>query len=344
MAAAKCFKRMHLPLKSATVQRSVSRLARDSRMALALSLAIVSAGGAATAQTPAPVTFRVSASVNGDVVPLIYAVQKGLFTNAGINVEFTPLATGAAISQGVVGGSIDIGFANTPALIAGHARGVPFLLISPAGAYNTDNPATIMVVRKDASFKTGPDFAGKTIGVPTLKDLDALATSGWVDAHGGNAETLRYVELPNPALLPALVEGRIDAFTIGEPWLTQALASGKTRLFAKSLDSIGLHFITTGWFSTAPFIEAHRDAVIRFEHVLQGATIYANAHQSEMTPYMAMFSKLDPAMITRTTRFLHPTVLEPKLMQPMIDVSVRYHVIEKSFDARELISPTALTR
>jgi ABC-type nitrate/sulfonate/bicarbonate transport system substrate-binding protein len=199
-----------------------------------------------------------------------------------------------------------------------------------------------MVVRKDAPFSSGRDFAGKTIGVPTLKDLDALATASWVDAHGGNSEGLRYVELPNPALLPALLEGRIDGFTLGEPWVTQALASGQTRLFAKSLDAIGLHFITTGWFSTAPFIDAHHDAVIRFERVLQDATIYANAHVTEMTPYMAMFSKLDPAMIARTMRFQHPTVLDPKLIQPMIDVSVRLHVIPKSFDARELISPTAL--
>ena len=51
-------------------------------------------------------------------------------------------------------------------------------------------------------FASGRDFAGKTIGVPTLKDLDALATASWVDAHGGDSTTLRYVELPNPALLP----------------------------------------------------------------------------------------------------------------------------------------------
>jgi ABC-type nitrate/sulfonate/bicarbonate transport system substrate-binding protein len=333
---------MHLPHKSGTVQRTFSRLARDSRAFVALLIAVMSAGSVATAQTPQPLTIRVAASVNADVAPLIYAVQKGLFTNAGINADFMPMATGAAISQGVVGGSIDIGFANTPALIAGHARGVPFLLIAPAGAYDTNNPATVMVVRKDAPFSSGRDFAGKTIGVPTLKDLDALATASWVDAHGGNSDSLRYVELPNPALLPALLEGRIDGFTLGEPWVTQALASGQTRLFAKSLDAIGLHFITTGWFSTAPFIDAHRDAVIRFERVLQDATIYANAHVTEMTPYMAMFSKLDPAMIARTMRFQHPTVLDPKLIQPMIDVSVRLHVIPKSFDARELISPTAL--
>jgi NitT/TauT family transport system substrate-binding protein len=322
---------------------TVSRLARESRTLIALLIGLASMGSAAVAQTPPPLTIRVAASVNADVAPMLYALQKGLFAKAGIVVDFTPMATGAAISQGVVGGSIDIGFANTPALIAGHARGVPFLLLAPAGAYDTTNPATIMVVRKDAPFVTGRDFAGKTIGVPTLRDLDALATASWVDAHGGDSTTLRYVELPNPALLPALLEGRIDGFTLGEPWVTQALASGQTRVMAKSLDSIGLHFLITGWFSTAEYIDAHRDAVIRFERVLQDATAYANAHPTGMIPVMVTFSKLDPATIARTIRFQHPTVLKPELVQPVIDVMVRQHVIPKAFDARELISPTAMT-
>jgi ABC-type nitrate/sulfonate/bicarbonate transport system substrate-binding protein len=314
------------------------------RLFVAVGLAILTGGPAAgqTPPAPVPLTIRVAASATSDVVPLIYAVKKGLFTKAGIDVDFTAMATGAAVSQGVVGGSIDIGYSALGALIAGHARGVPFLLIAPAGEYDTNNPATVMVVRKNASFSSGHDFAGKTIGAPTLKDLDALATAAWIDDHGGSSDAAHYIELPNPALLPALIEGRIDAFTLGEPWITQALDSGQVRVFAKSLDDVAPHFLITGWFSTAGYIDAHRDAVIRFERVLRDATDYANAHQTEMIPYLALYTKLDTAIIARTMRFHHATSLDPKLVQPMIDVSLRYHAIPGRFDAKDLISPTAL--
>ena len=49
-------------------------------------------------------------------------------------------------------------------------------------------------------------------------------------------------------------------------------------------------------------------------------------------------------MLASTIRFRHPAILDPKLIQPMIDVSARYHVISDRFDAKDFISPTALTR
>jgi NitT/TauT family transport system substrate-binding protein len=313
------------------------------RLAAILWLCIVAlCTGDPAAQTPAVVKIRVAAPATSDVAPLIYALHDGAFARAGIEVDFTAIATGAAISQGVASGAIDIGYSALPALIAGHVRGVPFVLIAPGGEYNTNAPAALMVVRKDSPLASGRDFAGKTVGVPTLKDLDALACAAWIDGHGGSSDALRYVELPNPALFPALLAGRIDAFTLGEPWITQALDSGKVRVLAKSFDAIAPHFITTAWFASAGFVDTHRDAIVRFERVLRAATIYANAHQAEIIPVMAAFTKLDPATIARTMRFTHPTNLDPHLVQPMIDISARYHVIPERFDARDFISPTTL--
>jgi NitT/TauT family transport system substrate-binding protein len=308
---------------------------------LALS-AILTTLAPVAAAPPAPATIRVAAPPTYDVAPFVYAMQSGAFAKAGLTIDFTAMATGGAVSQAVAGGAIDIGFASLNALIAGHARGIPFQILSPGGAYDGSNAGTVMVVRKDATFATGQDLTGKTIGALTLKDMDALATAGWVDTHGGDSRTLRFVELPNPAMLPALLDGRIDGFTLGEPWVTQALDSGRVRVFAKPLDVIGAHFITSGWFATSGTIDANRDAVIRFEHVLLDATKYANTHEPEMASLMATYTKIDRAVVSQTMRSDLPTTLDARLVQPLIDICARYHVISERFDARDLISPTAL--
>ena len=305
---------------------------------------IVLASATARAQTALQAPIRVAASISGaDTAPVLYAVKNGLFKKAGLDIDFSSMTSGAAIAQAVAGGSIDIGYANTPALVTGHARGVPFTLVAPNGEYDTANPAGLMFVRKDGKVTSGKDFEGKTVGVPTLKDLQAISMAGWIDAHGGNSEAVKFIELPASAMLPALLDGRIDACTLPEPWKSQAIASGKTRVLAQPMDSIAPHFLLTGWFSTTSYVDAHRDAVIRFEHVMQDAAIYANAHQPEMVPLIAEFTKLDAATLAHTTDHVrYPTVLDARLLQPMIDVSAKYKLIPQGFQAADLISPTAL--
>jgi hypothetical protein len=48
-------------------------------------------------------------------------------------------------------------------------------------------------------------------------------------------------------------------------------------------------------------------------------------------------------MIARTLKDSNASYLDPKTIQPMIDILAKYHVIEKGFDARDLISTTALS-
>jgi NitT/TauT family transport system substrate-binding protein len=288
-------------------------------------------------------TIRVAGPPTADVAPLIYAMRNGMFAKAGINVDFTLMSTGSAVSQGVAGGAIDIGYSALTALIAGHSRGIPFVLVAPGGMYQSSTPDAFMVVRKDSPLKNGRDFAGKTIGVPSLRDLDGIATSAWVDQNGGNSQSLKFVELPSPAMLPALLDGRIDAFTNANPWITLAIDSGNVRVLSKSLDSIAPRFLITAWFANASYVDKNRDVLTRFERVLQDAAISANAHRADMIPLMASYTKLDPALIARMPHDFDSSDLDPALIQPMIDASAKYHAIEKSFDARDFISPTALS-
>ncbi len=315
-----------------------------SRVAFSVFALTLFANAAAHAQSSPQAPIRVAASITGaDTGPVLYAVKQGLFKKAGLEVEFSSMTSGGAIAQAVAGGSIDIGYANTPAMITGHARGIPFVLIAPEGQYDTDFPESLMFVRKDSKLASGKDFAGKTIGVPTLLDMQHISMISWIDATGGDSTAVKFIELPPSALLPALLDGRIDACSFAEPWKSQAIASGNARVFAKAMDAIAPHILVTGWFTTRSYLDAHRDAVIRFEHVMQDAAKYANAHRLEMVTYIADFTKIDAGALAEAEGHVrYPTALDPALLQPLINVSAKYKVIPKSFDASELISPTAL--
>jgi NitT/TauT family transport system substrate-binding protein len=289
-------------------------------------------------------TIRVAAPPAADVVPIYWALKNDLFTKAGINVQLTAMNNGAAAAAAVAGGAIDIGFSSLQGLISGHSRGLGFQLIAPGGIYTSKDPYALMVVRADSPIRSAKDLVGKTIASPALKDLDWIASYGYLEQNGVDPKSAKFIEIPNPTLNPALLDGRIDAYTVGEPWIQRAIDSGKVHVLAKSFDTIAPTFLMTGWFSTADYVSKNREAVDKFLHVIKDATEYADKHHAEMVPLLATVTKLDPDLIAKTIKDNGSPYLDPKLVQPMINAALKYQIIDKPFNAAEMISPAALKR
>lgn len=299
---------------------------------------------ARTARAEPIVSLKVGIGQTLDIVQVLYGVKARLFSKTGLDVEVVPLVNGAAISAAVAGGSLQIGMSSLQGLISGHVHGISFQLIGPTAVYTSDDPYAYMFVRKDAPFATARDLNGKIFASPALKDLDWLANAYWMEKNGGDFKTAKAVEMPNPSLLPALIEGRIDAYTVGEPWSTIAQDSGKVRIFARSFEAIAPTFLMTGWFGTADYIAQNRDVVERFVRVLHDASVYASAHKAEMVPIIAAQLKLDPSLIARSMKGGPGEYLEPGLVQPMIDAAAKYKIIDKGFPATDIINPVTLKR
>ena len=221
---------------------------------------------------------------------------------------------------------------------------MPFQLLAPGGVYSSADPYAYMFVRKDAPIVNARDLNGKTLGSPALKDLDWIANAAWMEKNGGDFKSVRSAEFPASALLPALLEGRLDAYTVGEPYSTIAQDSGKVRILGKSFEAIAPRFLMTAMFATADYIEKNRDAVDRFVRVIAESAAYANARRAEMVPLMASFLKLEPQLVARATKGDEGIYLEAAAIQPMIDVTAKYGIIERPFSAADLISPAALRR
>lgn len=296
----------------------------------------------AGAQAMTPLAVGLTQTQN--VVASLYAANAGLFAKYGLNVKLEPLVNGAAISAAVVGGSLQIGISSLQGLIEGYVRGVPFRLIAPGGLYATEDPYAAMFVRKDSPIASARDLNGKTLGSPALKDLDWIANAAWMEKNGGDFRSAKAVEFPNPTLLPALLEGRLDAYSVGEPWSAIALDSGKVRVLGKSFDAIAPHFLMTGWFATTDYIEKNRETVDRFNHAIAEGTIYANAHKAETIPLLAAYLKLDPQLVAKSMKGDLGVYLDPATIQPMIDVAAKFGIIDHAFIAAEIISPAALKR
>jgi NitT/TauT family transport system substrate-binding protein len=224
-------------------------------------------------------------------------------------------------------------------LISARAHNIPVQLIAPAEMGLADDPSGAIVTLKDSPVKIARDLNGQTLTSPALKDYFEISLRAWIDKNGGDSRTVKFVELPVPADLAALESGRIAAFAVANPFLADILASGKVRVIGRPNGGIGKRFLLTGWFATEAFIAQNHDALVKFAVNLHQAMLYTVGHQAEAAPVVAPFWGVDPSIIAAMPKRPAADTLDPKDVQPLIDVAVRYGVIDKPMTAESLVWP-----
>ncbi len=282
-------------------------------------------------------TIQVGSALEDDAGVVIYAQQSGIFAHLGLDVNVGKIASGSAGAAAVAGGTLDFAKGSVIASVTAHARGIPFVIVAPSTLYSLEHPVSGLLVRIDSPIRTGQDLNGKTIGVASLIDSRILAIKAWVDQNGGDAQTLKFTEVPSATVVGAIDAGRIDATAASDPTLFNALASGRVRKIAEPNSAVAKRFVITAWFTTRDAALRNDDVVRRFRAGLQTAAVYANAHPREMAAYIAPFTGIEEAKLRQWTRAQIATSLGPADIQPVIDVAAKYRFIDKAFPATEML-------
>jgi NitT/TauT family transport system substrate-binding protein len=259
-----------------------------------------------------------------------------------LNVQVQRYTTGASIATAVAGGTLDIGAFNMFGLVLAHARGLPFSLIAPGSQYRSESPDGGLLVSSNSPLRTAKDFSGKTIGALSLQDLSTFAVESWLDKNGGDSKSVHFVEIPQPLVMPALDQGRVDASSASEPIFDEATSTGRFRVAAFSLSAIAPRWEEAAWYANTDWIEKHRALVQKFVVVMHEANVYVQGHPAETLPLIAAYLGVDPATIAHIRRTTHAEYLNPREIQPVIDVAAKYKGIAAPFPAEEMINPLAL--
>lgn len=264
-----------------------------------------------------------------------YAQELGFFKDAGLNVDVETNNQGSAIAAGVVSGSIDIGFANLTSLATAYAHKVPITLIAPAGIYDSKSPTSVCMVPKNSTITSGKDLDGKTFATSTIRSIGELGPRIWIDKTGGDSSTVKFVEIPFSSMSAALAEHRVDAALVSEPQVAAALSVA--RVLSDCYTAVAPRFLVAAFFTSTAWANAHPDLVAKFANVMERTAIWANANQSKSAIMYARQAKVDPKVVGAMKRSSYGERLDPKEMQPVIDLSAKYGLLGASFPASDMI-------
>jgi NitT/TauT family transport system substrate-binding protein len=300
-------------------------------LALAVMLALF-CGAGATAQTASVIHIGL-APFEGQAGPY-YAQDLGLFKAAGLDVDIQQYNGGSAIVAAIVGGSLQIGGGSPLPLAQARARGLKIVLIAPGFIHDyKGKPNNLLVVGVNSPVRNAKDLNGKTIAVTGLRGLDEIAVDAWLDANGGDSKTVKFTELPQNAMPDAVAAGRVDAAEVGDPGLSAAIDAGKVRGLANSYDAIAKYFFGSVWFASEDWANQHPEAVRKFAAAINQAGTWATRNPVAAASVMQKYMKVT---FTRAHEY-HGRSLDPALIQPVLDASLRYKLLPAPMNANDLI-------
>ena len=289
---------------------------------LSLLVAAIASGtpaGAQNADLPVINLINLPSDTGGQAY---YALDLGFFKAAGIDVRITNMTSSPAIVSAVASGAADIGFSVVGTIALARSRGITLKFLAPGALWNTSRGTAFLVSAKDSTFQKAPDYNGKTIAVTGLADLTYYGTRAWLEKNGADVASVKFVELPFPEMLPAVVAHRVDGAMIAEPFLTAAKPDVK--LVAPVDDAISPRFMSTGWVASDAWLKAHPDLAAKFAAVMRQTAIWANAHHAESGAILLKYAKLTPAIAATMGRVEYAERLDPKLIQPALDATIKY--------------------
>ncbi len=192
--------------------------------------------------------------------------------------EWKVLASGAAITNGVISGDIDVGAGGIGPFLLGWAKGVDWKLLAPL------DWGDLWLMAKDPAIKTVADLKGKRVAMPSPTSIQGFVLRKMAQAKLGDAHALdaTMLSMDHPDGMQALLNGQIDAHLTSLPYQAQEKIHG-AHVVARSYQYFGAHSFL-GAMVTQRFYADHPDFSKRF---------YADVVQA-----IALIKK-DPATVAR---------------------------------------------
>jgi NitT/TauT family transport system substrate-binding protein len=263
---------------------------RKSVIVIVLFAVLLSAcGGAAPAKEDPALKIAVLPIL--DALPMYVAAAQGYFKDAGITVEFVPVASAVERDQVMQAGQVDGMINDLTSTVFYNKDAQKIAIVRFARTASADSPQFSLLAAKDSGITSPDQLKGVEIGISQGTVIEYL-TQRILENAGLATDDIKTTNVPKiPDRLQLLSEGKLQAAVLPEPAATLAEQGGAIRVIDdSSLPSVGTSEIS---FSTNT-LKSKPETVKKFLAAIEKATADVN---NEPTKWDSLLSeqKLVPA-------------------------------------------------
>ena len=264
-----------------------------------------------------PVTLRLGFLANITHEPALVGIAKGFFAKdlgKNVTLKTTVFSTGTEETTALLAGQLDAAYVGpNPAINAWQkSNGTAIKIISGAASGGAS-----LVVKK--GITSAAQLKGKSLATPSLGNTQDVALRFWLKQHGlnttptgGGDMSIKPIK-PNSAAVLEFASGQIDGGWEPEPYATEMVLDGGTRLVNEASLWPGGNFVTTNLVVTQSFLKAHPSTVNGLLKGQIAANSYINANgtaaasvaNAELTKLLG--KGLKPNVLSAALPYIHFT-------------------------------------
>lgn len=301
-------------------------------------------GGAASAggEEGQAVKLRMASFPSISYAPLQLGIQKGFFKEEGITLEMSVGGHGAVdIPPALVSGQLDAGIWSYGTLGTLASAELPVVAVAPmdVGPTRPEDDYFQLVATERSGIDTLEELKGKTVAVNAVGGFGELQPRAAMVKAGFEADDIKVIAIPYPDMPAALREGKIDAASINEPFLTQVLDDPESpvNVLSPALWSVMPKVPFGNVIMSRKYVDENPEVVKRFQRALLKSARYSTEHPDEIRAILPSYAKIPAKLAKKVKLPTWPGTVDPEAVQRLVDQLTEYGLLDKKVDMSEYL-------
>ena len=207
-----------------------------------------------------PALIRVGILPIVESLPFFIAQEKGFFDSPSLKVEIVPFASALERDSGIQSGRIQAAILDILALSLFKSKGVPFVIVTDMMAPSSKRNLYTLLASPGSKAETLKQLHGRTVAFSS-HTMNEYVLDGILSREKLKGTDVDRVEVKRiPLRFQMVLEGKVDAAVLPEPFGSLALAQGGKRIAG----DFGLKGTQTILIFQESFIREHAEAFALF--------------------------------------------------------------------------------
>jgi NitT/TauT family transport system substrate-binding protein len=212
------------------------------------------------------------------------------------------------------------------------SEGIPLEIIAQGPVVSTDPRKDNAGLIVGSGVSNVRDLAGKTVAVNALGSFSELAAEKAIDLAGGDSSTVKFVELPIPAMAAAVKAGTVAGAAISEHYLSEGKAEG-LKVLMPILYDVFPNAPMLVYLASASYASSHPQVIREFAASITAANAVLGTSPATLKSVGERVAKMSAAQLAGVILPTYvPTPVSLAALKNVMKIMVEYKVLTAPID------------